>query len=114
MRCYLFFDLIFNFLQRRLEDDYEQVVEEDDYDVMVLTGPNMGGKSTLLRQTCLAGFLFSLVLLLATFSLFFFQSVIMAQMGCYVPAASCSLSSFDRIFVRAGAQDDIGLFCFVW
>jgi len=55
--------------------------------VMVLTGPNMGGKSTLLRQTCIA--------------------VIMAQMGSYVPAASCVLSPVDRIFTRLGARDDI-------
>ncbi|KAF2077711.1 hypothetical protein CYY_000958 [Polysphondylium violaceum] len=55
--------------------------------VMVLTGPNMGGKSTLLRQTCLL--------------------VIMAQLGCYVPATQCSMSIVDRIFTRLGANDNI-------
>ncbi|KAI5057624.1 hypothetical protein GOP47_0027639 [Adiantum capillus-veneris] len=54
---------------------------------MLLTGPNMGGKSTLLRATCL--------------------TVILAQMGCYVPAESCLLSPVDTIFTRLGASDRI-------
>ncbi|GAM20051.1 hypothetical protein SAMD00019534_032260 [Acytostelium subglobosum LB1] len=54
---------------------------------MVLTGPNMGGKSTLLRQACIL--------------------VIMAQMGCYVPATMCRMSLVDRIFTRLGANDNI-------
>ncbi|KAL0435966.1 UNVERIFIED_CONTAM: DNA mismatch repair protein MSH6 [Sesamum radiatum] len=55
--------------------------------VIVLTGPNMGGKSTLLRQVCLA--------------------VILAQIGADVPAESFALSPVDRIFVRMGAKDHI-------
>lgn len=55
--------------------------------VILLTGPNMGGKSTLLRQTCIA--------------------VIMAQLGCYVPAKTCKLTPVDRIFTRVGAHDNI-------
>jgi DNA mismatch repair protein MSH6 len=55
--------------------------------IMLLTGPNMGGKSTLLRQTCVC--------------------VIMAQIGCRVPASSCTLAPFDRIFTRVGANDNI-------
>ncbi|OUM61435.1 hypothetical protein PIROE2DRAFT_28032, partial [Piromyces sp. E2] len=55
--------------------------------LILLTGPNMGGKSTLLRQTCIA--------------------VIMAQIGCYVPARKCRLTPFDRIFTRIGANDNI-------
>ncbi|KAL6525912.1 hypothetical protein OROMI_030307 [Orobanche minor] len=54
---------------------------------ILLTGPNMGGKSTLLRQICLA--------------------VILAQMGAYVPAETFVLSPIDRIFVRMGAKDQI-------
>lgn len=47
----------------------------------------MGGKSTLLRQTCIA--------------------VIMAQIGCYLPASKCNLTPCDRIFTRIGANDNI-------
>ncbi|KAJ7570918.1 hypothetical protein O6H91_01G139800 [Diphasiastrum complanatum] len=54
---------------------------------MLVTGPNMGGKSTLLRATCLA--------------------IIMAQLGCYVPGESCIMSIVDIIFTRIGASDRI-------
>ncbi|KAL6600784.1 hypothetical protein ACP70R_045069 [Stipagrostis hirtigluma subsp. patula] len=54
---------------------------------IVLTGPNMGGKSTLLRQVCL--------------------TIILAQIGADVPAESLELSLVDRIFVRMGARDHI-------
>lgn len=54
---------------------------------ILLTGPNMGGKSTLLRQVCL--------------------TVILAQIGADVPAESFELSPVDRIFVRMGAKDHI-------
>ena len=55
--------------------------------LIILTGPNMGGKSTLLRQTAIA--------------------TIMAQLGCYVPASKVVLSPVDRIFTRMGARDNI-------
>jgi DNA mismatch repair protein MutS len=55
--------------------------------VRVITGPNMSGKSTYLRQTALL--------------------VLLAQMGSYVPAASARLGVVDRIFTRIGAQDEI-------
>jgi DNA mismatch repair protein MutS len=55
--------------------------------IMVLTGPNMGGKSTYLRQTALA--------------------VILAQMGSFVPARSARLSVVDRVFTRIGASDNL-------
>lgn len=58
-----------------------------DESILLITGPNMGGKSTYMRQTALI--------------------IIMAQMGCYVPAKSCRMPVFDRIFTRIGASDDI-------
>lgn len=59
----------------------------NDQHVFILTGPNMGGKSTYMRQLALL--------------------VIMAQMGTYVPAKSAKLPLFDAIFTRIGASDDI-------
>ena len=55
--------------------------------ILVLTGPNMGGKSTYLRQSAL--------------------TVIMAQMGSFVPARSARISVVDRIFTRIGASDNL-------
>lgn len=55
--------------------------------LVLLSGPNMGGKSTLLRQVCLAA--------------------IMAQVGAWVPAQSLRLHPVDSIFVRMGAKDHI-------
>jgi DNA mismatch repair protein MutS len=55
--------------------------------ILVLTGPNMGGKSTYLRQTALA--------------------VIMAQMGSFVPAQRARLGIIDRVFTRIGASDNL-------
>ena len=52
-----------------------------------MTGPNMGGKSTVLRQTCVA--------------------VLMAQLGCRVNAEKCKLSPVKRIFTRIGAYDAV-------
>lgn len=57
--------------------------------LIVLTGPNMSGKSTYLRQNALI--------------------VIMAQMGCYVPAHQATIGITDRVFTRVGASDDLHL-----
>ncbi|GAB1470042.1 DNA mismatch repair protein MutS [Chloroflexota bacterium] len=63
------------------------VIFEKGEVVRVITGPNMSGKSTYLRQTALI--------------------VLMAQMGSFVPAASANIGLVDRIFTRIGAQDEI-------
>jgi len=63
------------------------VIFEKGEIVRVITGPNMSGKSTYLRQTALI--------------------VLMAQMGAFVPAASAKIGLVDRIFTRIGAQDEI-------
>jgi DNA mismatch repair protein MutS len=60
---------------------------EDGERIRILTGPNMSGKSTFLRQVALI--------------------VLMAQMGSFVPAASARIGLVDRIFTRIGAQDEI-------
>jgi len=63
------------------------VIYEKGEVVRIITGPNMAGKSTYLRQTALI--------------------VLMAQMGSFVPAASAKIGLVDRIFTRIGAQDEI-------
>lgn len=59
----------------------------DDGQIMILTGPNMAGKSALLRQTALI--------------------VLLAQIGSFVPATSARIGYFDKIFTRVGASDNI-------
>ncbi len=63
------------------------VMMKENTDVLLITGPNMSGKSTYMRQVAL--------------------TAIMAQMGSFVPADSCVLPIFDHIFTRIGASDDL-------
>jgi len=62
-------------------------LDNDNQQVMMITGPNMSGKSALLRQTALIS--------------------LMAQMGSFVPARSASLGLVDKVFTRVGASDNI-------
>ncbi len=62
-------------------------LDNEKQQIIVITGPNMSGKSALLRQTALI--------------------TLMAQMGCYIPATSCSIGITDKIFTRVGASDNL-------
>ncbi len=62
-------------------------INPEDQQVLIITGPNMAGKSTILRQTALI--------------------VLMAQMGSFVPASKAKIGLVDRIFTRIGASDDL-------
>ena len=63
------------------------MLDRDNHQIMIITGPNMSGKSALLRQTALI--------------------VLMAQMGCYCPAKRATVGIVDKVFTRVGASDNI-------
>ena len=63
------------------------MLDSDGNQIMIITGPNMSGKSALLRQTALI--------------------VLMSQMGCYCPAKRATVGIVDKIFTRVGASDNI-------
>ena len=71
------------------EEEYvpNDIVMDSNTDVLLITGPNMAGKSTYMRQLGII--------------------VIMAQIGCFVPAREATLPVFDKIFTRIGASDDL-------
>ncbi len=80
-------------IEKLVEERGERFVPNDLYlddnsqFLLIITGPNMGGKSTYLRQAALIS--------------------ILAQMGCFVPATQARLPVFDRIFTRIGASDNL-------
>ena len=63
------------------------IIMDKDTDTLLITGPNMSGKSTYMRQLAI--------------------TIILAQMGSFVPASFCELPIFDKIFTRIGASDDL-------
>lgn len=64
-------------------------LSNDEQQIMMITGPNMSGKSALLRQTALI--------------------VLLAQMGCFVPATKASVGLVDKVFTRVGASDNLSM-----
>ncbi|GAB2781523.1 DNA mismatch repair protein MutS [Rhabdobacter roseus] len=62
-------------------------LDDETQQIIIITGPNMAGKSALLRQTALI--------------------VLMAQMGCYIPARQATIGLVDKIFTRVGASDNL-------
>jgi DNA mismatch repair protein MutS len=77
-------------IERVMEDGLfvpNDVILNKDRTILLITGPNMSGKSTYMRQLALIN--------------------IMAQIGCFVPATSAQLTIFDQIFTRIGAADDL-------
>ena len=67
--------------------DNDVYLDNEKQQIIIITGPNMAGKSALLRQTALI--------------------VLMAQMGCFVPAKAVTMGVVDKVFTRVGASDNI-------
>lgn len=76
-------------VEKVIEGDYvsNDIIMDDKTDILLITGPNMAGKSTYMRQLAI--------------------TVIMAQAGCFVPASEATLPIFEAIYTRIGASDDL-------
>ena len=76
-------------VEKVIKDEFvpNDIVMGKDVDVLLITGPNMAGKSTYMRTLAII--------------------IIMAQIGSFVPCKSCTISIFDKIFTRIGASDDL-------
>ena len=76
-------------VEQVMKDKYipNDIVMDKTTDILLITGPNMAGKSTYMRQCAI--------------------TIIMAQIGCFVPCKSATMPIFDKIFTRIGASDDL-------
>ena len=76
-------------VEQVMKDKYipNDIIMDKTTDILLITGPNMAGKSTYMRQCAI--------------------TVIMAQIGCFVPCKSCIMPIFDKIFTRIGDSDDL-------
>ena len=76
-------------VEQVMKDKYipNDIIMDKTTNILLITGPNMAGKSTYMRQCAI--------------------TIIMAQMGCFVPCKSASMPIFDKIFTRIGASDDL-------
>ena len=76
-------------VEKVLKSEYvsNDIVMGKDTNILLITGPNMAGKSTYMRQLAI--------------------TIIMAQIGCFVPCRECKIPVFDKIFTRIGASDDL-------
>ena len=76
-------------VEKVIKDQYvsNDIVMDKDTNILMITGPNMSGKSTYMRELAII--------------------VIMNQMGCFVPADEADLPIFDKVFTRIGASDDL-------
>ena len=79
--------VIEKFLKREVFVPNDVLLNHDDDEFMLITGPNMAGKSTYMRQVAIL--------------------MIMAQIGSFIPAREATISPVDRVFTRVGASDDI-------
>ena len=76
-------------VEKVMKDKYiaNDIIMDEKTDILLITGPNMAGKSTYMRQCAI--------------------TIIMAQIGSFVPCSSCTMPIFDKIFTRIGASDDL-------
>lgn len=76
-------------IEKVINDEYvpNDIIMDENTNILLITGPNMAGKSTYMRQLAI--------------------SVIMTQIGCFVPASTAKLPIFDAIYTRIGASDDL-------
>ncbi len=76
-------------IERVMQNKYieNDIIMDENTDILLITGPNMAGKSTYMRQLAII--------------------VILAQIGSFVPCTSCKMPIFDKIFTRIGASDDL-------